>query len=314
MSRIWKTAKDIAAREHASALAVFADILWCYVRYGATRDDYLTHDFVRLRRRERANIVGYKKYLQLEKWFNDPATQRIVDNKRGFLKNYGEFLGRDRLIIDESTEAQIREFLSRHESVVQKQEDGKQGIGIRFLDCKKLLASPDAFAETVKAGGLLEERVTQHAEMAKINASSVNTIRISTVIDGNGNAEIFSAAIFAGGPGAETSNLHAGAVAYPVDLKSGRVYAWGINRKGEHVLEHPGSGLFMPGFQVPMWPEITDMVERAALKNPKARLVGWDVAITPTRPILFEANFGMGNEAYQWWDKGGKWRYLKSKR
>ncbi len=314
LKRIHETAREIASREHASTMLIFSDILWCWLHYGVTREDYAIFDFALRSGLSRSKIVGYRKYLQLEKWFNISEARELVDNKRGFLKNYGEFLGREWLTLADATESQARAFFERHARVIQKPEDSEQGRGIRRWESADVLANPSLFSEVFTRGGILEECLVQHPEMSRINDKCVNTIRVNSVVDGSGKVEIFSAVIIAGASDAPINHLHAGGVMYPVDLKTGRVYAWGLNFRREKFYEHPSTGIFMPGFQVPMWKEVLEMVERAALKIPQARLIGWDVALTPERPVLIEANFRAGNTTYQWWDKGGAWKFLSSKR
>lgn len=146
--------------------------------------------------------------------------------------------------------------------------------------------------------------------MAKINPTTVQSVRVNTLIDRDGNVKIIGVRLMGGIR--RTSNTHNGGVQYPVDEKTGRVYAWGIKADGEKILVHPTTGLFMPGFQIPMWPQILEIAGNAALRKPGARQVGWNFAVTPPRPILLEGNFGSGMESYQAWDRGGLWDRLRS--
>ena len=312
LKRIWRTASEIAAREHATALGVTLDILWCFVRYGATRDNYAAFDFIHARARDRAKFVSFVRSRRLEKRLNDPAMKKEIFDKRGFLKNYSEFIGREWLALDESSDEEIRAFLRKHDIVVHKNEHENQGKGVRFLKSAELLSNAAAFAKLRKpgAGTILEEYIVQHAEMAKINPTTVQSVRVNTLIDRDGNVKIIGVRLMAGIR--RTSNTHNGGVQYPVDEKTGRVYAWGIKADGEKILVHPTTGLFMPGFQIPMWPQILEIAGNVALRKPGARRVGWDFAVTPVRPILLEGNFGSGMESYQGWERGGLWDCLRA--
>ena len=157
LKNIHETARKIAARERVSAVRIFADILWCWLRYGATREDYEIHDFVRLSGVARGNVVGYKKYLLLEKWFNAPETKAKVDNKRGFLENYGEFLGREWLALAGTAEDRVRAFFERHARVIQKPEDSSQGKGVRRWESADVLAAPALFSEVIRGGVSLRD-------------------------------------------------------------------------------------------------------------------------------------------------------------
>ena len=46
----------------------------------------------------------------------------------------------------------------------------------------------------------------------------------------------------------------------------------------------------MIGYAVPQWAAVSELVTAAARAFMPLRTVGWDVAITPTRPCLIEGN------------------------
>jgi hypothetical protein len=57
------------------------------------------------------------------------------------------------------------------------------------------------------------------------------------------------------------------------------------------VTRHPDTGRVLAGEHIPMWDEVLDLVRRSARAVAPVRTVGWDVAVTPTGPVLVEGNF-----------------------
>lgn len=77
-----------------------------------------------------------------------------------------------------------------------------------------------------------------------------------------------------------------------VDDETGMVCGPGvysdITRHPESV--HPVTGTPIEGFQIPLWQEALEMVERAIRMHPENCSIGWDVVITPDGPGLIEGN------------------------
>lgn len=133
----------------------------------------------------------------------------------------------------------------------------------------------------------IEELVVQHKELSKLNPNSVNTIRIFTY------KQRCIAAVIRMGIGER--HVDNGGVFAPLDIEYGIVvngayslsYTFNIT---ECQTVHPTSGIFLPGFQIPFWKECVSMVEEASGLIKGIPLVGWDVAITESGPIIIEAN------------------------
>ena len=140
---------------------------------------------------------------------------------------------------------------------------------------------------------LLEEFIVQHPEMARINPSSVNTIRVMTALDKNESAVIIGACLRAGGPNCFVDNFHSGGVAYPIDLDLGMVTSAGKNNTSlDRYTVHPSTGVAMIGFKVPHWADIMEQTIKAANKIPEIPIIGWDIAITQDGIEFVEANIG----------------------
>ena len=83
-----------------------------------------------------------------------------------------------------------------------------------------------------------------------------------------------------------------------IDLVRGELGdSWGSASDGvglARVALHPGTGVPFDGFRLPLWEEAKSLVEKAAILFLPMRCLGWDVALTPSGPVLVEANM--------WWD------------
>jgi putative polysaccharide biosynthesis protein len=57
---------------------------------------------------------------------------------------------------------------------------------------------------------------------------------------------------------------------------------------------HPKTGVAFAGFRLPFWPQACGLVEEAASRLVPLQTLGWDVAFTPTGPVIIEANSAWG--------------------
>ena len=58
----------------------------------------------------------------------------------------------------------------------------------------------------------------------------------------------------------------------------------------EALPHHPVSGVALEGLSLPLWTEAQALVLRACLTMLPMRSIGWDIGLTPSGPILIEAN------------------------
>ena len=128
--------------------------------------------------------------------------------------------------------------------------------------------------------------------MSDLNPSSVNTIRVYTILDKSNTPHILSASIrVGGGVNSEVDNFHSGGVGYPLDVEHGVVMAAGRAITGEKCLYHPGTGAKMIGFEVPNWKGLVDYINRATQVFPTARMIAWDVAVLEDGFEMIEGNY-----------------------
>ncbi len=147
--------------------------------------------------------------------------------------------------------------------------------------------------ETVKGERyLFQELIQQHPVISSINPSSINTLRIDTYKDNEGQVYILTPFIRLGRNNSITDNTGTGGFIVPIDLEKGRFNEYGIqylNVGTDFLYEHPDSKITFKGLTLPYADAITALVKKTAAAAAD-RLVGWDVAIATDGPLIVEGN------------------------
>jgi hypothetical protein len=166
----------------------------------------------------------------------------------------------------------------------------------------------------------LEKRIVQyclvnHSSLSEINLGALATARILTVRNEQGGIEPTHAVLrMPQRPGAPVDNIHAGGIAAPIDLKTGRLGRatdLGLRVNSRWHERHPETGAAILGRELPHWQAAIDLVCRAHDLIGDRVVVGWDVAILEEGPCLVEGNgkpdvdlmqrphgIGLGNSRY----------------
>jgi hypothetical protein len=136
--------------------------------------------------------------------------------------------------------------------------------------------------------------VKQHPELNKLNPSCLNTIRFETFIDKDGNIEIISAYLRMSTSNHYVDNISSGGCKVTIDLQTGKLKKEGYPRFGSNGTKlytaHPVTKTVFEGFSIPFFAEAKALVLRVASFMPGLRLVGWDMAIGESGPVLIEGN------------------------
>jgi len=237
------------------------------------------------------------------KYNPDPDAVKVLLQKSRFARKFSKEFNRIWFVNRDLT---FDEFLKKTDGLDQlickplSSTQGKGILQIKFSDFENLQAVYDELMGMKKM--ICEECIIQHPAIAAFNSSSVNTVRVLTIVDGIGETKKCHP-VYAGfrmGRGALVDNFHAGGIIASVDPATGITITDAIDLDGNHYPVHPVSGLPTQGFQLPNWNKVLEITEKAALKlavkideNGKATgagMVGWDVAITADGACLVEGN------------------------
>ena len=133
---------------------------------------------------------------------------------------------------------------------------------------------------------LIESFIKQNDKLQELYPESVNTLRVSTFIDEEGNVQVLNTALKLGIESHRDNFSRGGLFSVPND--KGVIIRPFINKKGSLYETHPTSLVDLMGFEIPFYQEAINLAKECALKYPEVRYVGWDVAILNDRVIILD--------------------------
>lgn len=266
-------------------------------------------------------------YYKLKPLFNEIAVRDVVENKLYFdffysqfnirlpkilMYNHRKVFVKGRLSYEINNVSDFKKELAKifeqnpsYNSIYVKRTYGSYGGDYVFRITREQLNSESDFidhlySDVIKAGFLFQETVSQHPGLNKLNASSLNTIRIDTFIDKEGNIDVISAYLRMSINNKHVDNISSGGCQVGINLQTGKLKKEGyssFSNVGVKVFtSHPVTGVVFEDFEIPFFTEVKEMVVKVAGYMPGLRLVGWDVAISESGPVLIEGNsdYAMG--------------------
>ena len=289
---------SVSKKAHKWKFATFCDMVWCGIRYGAGYMDYDVIGFYKLSSEQRKTMLTRGLNNKFVKELNEKEYWHIFNNKNEFNEMFDKYLKRDWIYPASKDKAKTIDWVTRHEIFFAKPNDGQCGKGI-----EKIITSEwnieELYNHVVSSGlELLEEPIKQHEEMNRLNSSSVNTVRMVTVMNENSDVTIL-ATYSRIGNGNVVDNFNSGGMTAKINRDTGVIEEAAVNKLGEVYEKHPITGTTIKGFQIPCWNEARNLVKEAARLSQHVRYVGWDVAITVDGPVLVEGNHYPGHDIYQ---------------
>ena len=145
------------------------------------------------------------------------------------------------------------------------------------------------FESYQKKNFVIQEVIEQSSEMAILNPTSLNTIRVTTLLM-NGRCTVLSKMLRHGGPGMKVDNMTSGGFGVGIKEDGSLTFASSDTdglRKDIHI-----EGFRYNSLRIPSFPSICDLATRLHYTTPQCCIIGWDFALDKnTTPILIEANF-----------------------
>ena len=259
-------------------------------------DEFFFFNHDRLSRKGIHDFVGNREATRFWNYMNPDDVYLLTCDKGRTYQYFKQFFHRDLVAVFQDKADSLNElvrFIQKHPKFIVKPAFGNYGNGVRIIDlagkedvessCRDLLKEyPD--------GLIAEELIIQCKELEEFHPSSVNTVRISTVRQSNGEIYIIHRPFIRFGTGNRcVDNGGNGGIFGGVDFETG-IIKGAIDERMNRYVVHPDTGKTILGYQVPRWAEAKSLVVELAKVLPELRYCGWDLALTEKGWVMVEAN------------------------
>ena len=181
--------------------------------------------------------------------------------------------------------------------IIVKPSLSSKGKGVQLMNFSDGVNEKGESIEQVfkqyKEDFLFQKRVHQHKDMAALNPTSLNTIRVLSYRSGLEVIIIYSV-VRIGRKGSVVDNQSAGGISTTISKegKLGKVAFGGYST--DNILE-TDTGIVLEDYQIPSYDKAIEMVKRMHMNLPYFNIIGWDLAIEEDgSPILIEINTNPG--------------------
>ena len=289
--RLWNNAKAVHEYSHKPTLLILADMARCILHDHIGYMEYNLFHFVGKSQKLRDTYVTFDYSQHLFKTLNDPDHLILFNDKLSFNKIFKDYLGRDFLDIGEASYDDFVAFCQGKDRIFAKPNDSCSGKGIyRNFSLDETTDLKELYDYLKENHLFVEDSILQHEQMSLLHPSSINTVRITTVLDQNDQAHVMYALQRIGIGDMSVDNVGSGGI-YTVLSEEGKIIhpCWSDKTITTYT-EHPTSGMPLIGFQVPYFKEALQLCKKAAQVEKQIRYVGWDIAISNKGPIIVEGN------------------------
>ncbi|MBS1907894.1 MAG: hypothetical protein JST33_15335 [Actinobacteria bacterium] len=154
-----------------------------------------------------------------------------------------------------------------------KADASSRGRGVLILD-------RDRFARAVAGlpDGVIQPYIDQHAAFAQVTSRSVGTLRLTTVVEPDGQIAV-RAGYMRFGRDTEDHVASDSNIRVPLDIATGAFEPRGYTVKWLKIDRHPDSGFLFAGNEVPNYATCRQTVERLHGRIPLVPAIGWDLTV-----------------------------------
>ena len=270
-----------------------------YSRTGVFSKDYIPKHFYNMELLYRANVHKFREAYDDKNIYDiilagENVVHTILKNMNGYYYYEGKPVSEEEAI----------ELCQNMDCVIIKPAMEMKGNGVKLLSVTngKTNIEGKTIGELFKQYNhnfLIQECVKQHKDLAALNPTSVNTMRILTYRSGMEVLVIYSV-IRIGRKGQVIDNQCAGGISTTInkDGKLGKAAFGGYNEDNVVVTD---TGITLDGYQLPSYDKAIAFAKRLHMKLPYFNIIGWDVTIEENgEPILIEynANPGLSQSAF----------------
>lgn len=250
---------------------------------GEFKEGWIPEDYYRFKLLPRMNPQKYMKFSEAKtfdyKIFGEAIIEPII------LRLNGRFFGKDGNVI---TKSEMKSLLNEiNEEIIIKPDDGLGGKGIIFIHPQEL-----CFEDLPSGTNLIFQKVVrQHPELKKLHPYSINTFRVLTYLNKDGDIKI-KFAILRFGKGRSRVDNASGGGGWVYIQHNSKPSPNAFDLEGSYYGEkHPDTGFEFSKLNLPFFEDVLKFCKKNHRKFPYTRIIGWDVFVDQEgSPKLIEWN------------------------
>lgn len=242
---------------------------------------------------------------QVDEYFNDRNASHVLDNKCLYSRLFpgistleviasrmGGFWYDGQMNI--VTKEQWIKELQKEEAVFLKAAtDSCGGKGVKFVETKNL-DEMESFLKLQKGDLVVQRPFVQHPSFAKLNPSSVNTMRILSLLTPEG-VVFYSSIVRMGVGNTKVDNASQGGIFCGL-REDGSLKDTAYRLSGESFKSHPDNHLVFDGYKITGLEKAKELIKKAHPLIPTFRMISWDIVIDEQGEAhILEANFAKGS-------------------
>lgn len=169
------------------------------------------------------------------------------------------------------------------------------GKGVKLLEVKdksrrEVLSILNAMGDNL----IVQAPIKQHASLSKLNPSSVNTIRLISLLKKDGSVKVYSAILRIGVGGSYVDNASSGGITCGIN-EDGTLKSIAYKTNGDSFHKHPDTGVRFNSIKLPEFDSLKEDIKKIHPAFAHSRLISWDVALDENdNYILIEPNLKRG--------------------
>ena len=245
----------------------------------STRIEPLMNDYIY------SDVIEDKVFVELLSFkTNCEVPQTII------IRSNGRYYDSNRSLITKS-EA-IKALAEEHDVVLKPSVRSSSGNGIKFFD--QLNRNEAIELLDINSNDfIIQKRISQHPKFAKLNPSSINTIRITTYVI-NGKVYHMPLCLRIGRAGEKVDNIHAGGLGVGLTDEGvllSEAYQLGYGDNAKRFRRHPDSNVLFENYRLPFIKEIIRCAYEVHGRYPHVGIISWDFTVNDQdKVVLIEAN------------------------
>lgn len=250
---------------------------------------------------------AYKCHREWYEYLPDKSSRTIYErlrigpapfytgDKYKVYEKYKKYFHRDACLVKAIEDKDILfSFISRNGKVMLKPLCGSLGEDIIIVKSKDIVQFDSFFDDILKKypdGCIAEELIVQEESLAKLNPTSVNTLRITTVrMDDRVEVHSF---LRVGKMFSLFDNIARGGIVCALNQETGEITR-AMDHFGNRYEKHPHTGMPLVGYTVPRFKEAVELAKELTEVIPNLRYMGWDLALTDSGWVMVELNAKAG--------------------